>query len=712
MTDLVEVRLLGGFSVRTEAGDLVGPATWRTSKTRDLVGMLALRAGQVVPVDLLVDALWPDVDPERGRASLRTAATQVRQVLGPEHLTRRSGGFVLEAVWVDALAFEALVIMAGHHLAAGDASAALSATWQAATLYAGDLCPEEPYADWVDADREHYRRLLRQLLLDAGEAAVKLGWVRDAVELGHRALQLDPCAERAYRTLMRAYVSLGEPEQALRLYEQCRGALVDAFGADPSAETQALHLQLLRPLAAPQAQGPFVGRSACLSRVTAALPVVVEAARPAAFLVSGPAGSGRTRFVQEVAGSWPHRVVCVDSRDGPEALDLAVSGISSTRSAPVLLVVEGVEATTPAGVRALVALLAADGLPLLLLATTTDPLDEVCRALLDGPHGDVLVLPAMPVEEVAELLRGALGTRPCPALAEELARTTAGNPAAVLETARGWLAAGQLVSTSDGMARVPWRPVGRSPGDDRRLARARDETGALGSRVVDLLSVLDRWTGADEVARLLGERAKDVRQVLDALCDLGVVTATTRGHRLRDAVVRRSAYYWLRPSVRRRLHLLVGEGAVLPPRERVAHWLWSGEPALACAAAVEAADAALLRGDDVEGRLQLVQVLAFVEQLPVEPAERIAVHERLAAVEHRLGRSLEARRLLEQALGTALSEAPEAVDRLRRQLVDLSGDSALLRDPSTGTWSTPATKDHASGGQPWRRRRSDDRTAG
>jgi DNA-binding SARP family transcriptional activator len=45
---------------------------------------------------------------------------------------------------------------------------------------------------------------------------------------------------------MRAHAALGEIGSALRAFEACRTHLVEELGVDPSAQTQALHLRLLR----------------------------------------------------------------------------------------------------------------------------------------------------------------------------------------------------------------------------------------------------------------------------------------------------------------------------------------------------------------------------------------------------------------------------------------------------------------------------------
>ena len=45
---------------------------------------------------------------------------------------------------------------------------------------------------------------------------------------------------------MRALGAAGERGEALRVWERCRIALVEELGVDPSPETEAVYLELLR----------------------------------------------------------------------------------------------------------------------------------------------------------------------------------------------------------------------------------------------------------------------------------------------------------------------------------------------------------------------------------------------------------------------------------------------------------------------------------
>ena len=93
--ETIEIRLFGPMLVRRADGSVVQQAEWRTSKTMDLLRLLALNAGQAVTISSLLDKLWPEVEAERGRASLRTAASQLRKILRTDNLERRPGSMIL-----------------------------------------------------------------------------------------------------------------------------------------------------------------------------------------------------------------------------------------------------------------------------------------------------------------------------------------------------------------------------------------------------------------------------------------------------------------------------------------------------------------------------------------------------------------------------------------------------------------------------------------
>ena len=88
---VVEVRLLGPLEVDVDGRIL----DVRRQKQRALLALLALRAGEVVPTDRLVDELWGEEPPKAAVGSLQNFVSELRKMLGAEVLVTRSPGYLL-----------------------------------------------------------------------------------------------------------------------------------------------------------------------------------------------------------------------------------------------------------------------------------------------------------------------------------------------------------------------------------------------------------------------------------------------------------------------------------------------------------------------------------------------------------------------------------------------------------------------------------------
>src|SRR5690348_16645246 len=75
--DGVTVRALGGFDVFVDGR----PITPSAPKPRQILAMLALRCGETVAVDRLVDELWGSRPPRRALGALQTHVYELRKDL-------------------------------------------------------------------------------------------------------------------------------------------------------------------------------------------------------------------------------------------------------------------------------------------------------------------------------------------------------------------------------------------------------------------------------------------------------------------------------------------------------------------------------------------------------------------------------------------------------------------------------------------------------
>jgi DNA-binding SARP family transcriptional activator len=232
----VEVKLLGPLELAVDGR----PVELRRKKTRALLALLALRAGEVVSRDRLVEELWGETPPKAAVGSLQNLVSELRKLIGVDFVVTRPPGYVLELDRQQvAHRFEQAVRQGS------DLREALS-LWRGPAL--ADLA-FEPFAQSEIQRLEELRTRAREELYDAELEAGRHAQLVSELE----ALVAEhPLRERARRQLMLALYRSGRQADALEVYRQARKAFVEELGIDPSSELQQLEQAILR-------QDPSVG---------------------------------------------------------------------------------------------------------------------------------------------------------------------------------------------------------------------------------------------------------------------------------------------------------------------------------------------------------------------------------------------------------------------------------------------------------------------
>ena len=293
----VRIRLLGGFEVVIDGWPV--PDRWRLRKAKSLVKLLALADGHRVHREVLAGQLWPELGPVAGlnnlhqvmyvaRAAMRASGVDAPLLeLRDEVVVLCPGGNLI----VDAEVFE----RAAERAKGSSDVAQLRAALQ---LWAGELLPEDRYADWAVGARDRlseYRAGLAVALSAAGE-------VDEVLPILQSLAAQRPTDERSHRALMTVLAAAGRRWDALAAFEALRDALDRDLATVPSVETSRLYRRLLgtdfaRPAVAhnlPVATTSFVGRR----RELAELEAILDRAR--ALTLTGPGGAGKTRLALEL----------------------------------------------------------------------------------------------------------------------------------------------------------------------------------------------------------------------------------------------------------------------------------------------------------------------------------------------------------------------------------------------------------------------------
>lgn len=558
--DRAEIRMFGRLFVRRSNGEIVTADEWSTGKTADLLRLLALSGNRPVSVQSLIHKLWPDVEEDKAKASLRTAASRLRQVLGEPCVERSLGGLILRNSWSDVVAFQSIVQEMTTALRMGDHARVVERAREAEALYVADFEAYDDKSSWAIETRESLRLSRQSMLADAGESALKLMWMRDAIDFSTSAITEDMCFERPHRTLMRAHAALGEVELALRAFEHCRVALSQELGADPSPQTRALHIQILSGDTEKPATSPFTGRGAEVRALADVMRTAIAGDGCHLVCLAGSPGSGRHALLEEAASRVEHARVRVLLHDGSlstRAVSLA-DVVSHRRSditvwgpcdgdpqweiMQLLTVFSGIDASIPQVIAVVLSPEVGD-----LLAETLADSPITMHRVTAGPISD---------DDLETLATTALSGRATSHLLDQLGEQSQHLAGRAVRILRDWMTAGMILSTMEGLDLYDAAPAftGEAPvGNYFRLTLeqlTRDERDFC-----HLLALIDRPLTAGLVLDLIDDGPADLDDIqsrLDELADLGLLKIGRHCYEFRNRAIRDAFELNLRPSVKAR----------------------------------------------------------------------------------------------------------------------------------------------------------------
>ena len=171
----LRLRCLGGFALTID-GRPIDEAAAKPME-RALLHVLAMRPGEQVHREALIEALWPEADPDAGLHRLQVAISALRRLTDGRVWLPATGcwfGRAIPTVWrfrttptATCGNFEAQLRRAAAARSSGDPLGEEAALDAALRLYAGPLLPGDGPADWVVGRRA-------ALQGQAADAAVRL----------------------------------------------------------------------------------------------------------------------------------------------------------------------------------------------------------------------------------------------------------------------------------------------------------------------------------------------------------------------------------------------------------------------------------------------------------------------------------------------------------------------------------------------------------
>jgi DNA-binding SARP family transcriptional activator/class 3 adenylate cyclase len=245
----LEIRLLGSI----EASRGGAPVRLSAAKHRMILAALALRRGEVLSSDELIDTLWGDRPPATAAKALQVYVSELRKLVEPDppsprFIVSQPPGYRLMAPpdAIDLHRFERLWEAGRDALIAGRAEEGRRLLAQALALWRGAPLVDFRYENAFSTDIGRLEEMHVACVEDRIEADLATGRHAHVIGELEALIREHPLRERLRGQLMLALYRSGRQADALAVYQDMRGALVEELGIDPSPALARLERQILQ----------------------------------------------------------------------------------------------------------------------------------------------------------------------------------------------------------------------------------------------------------------------------------------------------------------------------------------------------------------------------------------------------------------------------------------------------------------------------------
>ncbi|WP_330301447.1 AfsR/SARP family transcriptional regulator [Streptomyces sp. NBC_00503] len=250
----MKIQVLGPLSAEVNGGSIVPTAR----KPRQILTLLALYPGRVMPVPTLMEEIWGIDLPQSALTTLQTYILQLRRRLGTamgpggpggakDVLATRHGGYLLQIPpeSVDVHAYETLVAQGHRAFEAGDDERAADCLRTALNLWQGPALVDVQVGPILEIEvmrLEESRLVTVERRIDVD---LRLGRHTELLAELAELMARHPQHEGLHSQAMVALYRSGRQATALDVYRRLRGRLIEDLGVEPSPQLQRLHQAML-----------------------------------------------------------------------------------------------------------------------------------------------------------------------------------------------------------------------------------------------------------------------------------------------------------------------------------------------------------------------------------------------------------------------------------------------------------------------------------
>jgi len=239
----IAINTLGRFEINLNGMPLEFSGKLQ-KKPLELLKTVVAHGAKRVSAVMLAGELWLDADGDLAMNSFNVALHRLRHLLGSERAIRKLDDEIFldqEEVWVDAWAFEKLLLAARNLLKLGNEELALEQIRKAVSLYQGPFLPCESDKSWAFTYREHLKGRFTHAAGTVCRYLESHGETHQAIDCYRDGLEIDNLSEEFYQQLMLCYLQAGLHAEAAIVWECCRKNLAIHLGIAPSPKTTEIY---------------------------------------------------------------------------------------------------------------------------------------------------------------------------------------------------------------------------------------------------------------------------------------------------------------------------------------------------------------------------------------------------------------------------------------------------------------------------------------
>ncbi|MET9608650.1 AfsR/SARP family transcriptional regulator [Streptomyces sp. NPDC006512] len=250
----MRIQVLGPLSAEVN-GDSIVPTA---GKPRQILALLSLYPGRVMPVPTLMEEIWGQNLPQSALTTLQTYVLQLRRRLGTamgpgrpggakEVLTTRHGGYLLQVPpeSVDVHSYDTLVARGQAAFDDGDDEGSAKLLREALALWQGPALVDVRVGPVLEIEvlrLEESRLVTMERRIDVD---LRLGRHTELLAELTELTARHPQHEGMHSQMMVALYRSGRQAAALDVFRRLRQRLIGDLGVEPSPQLQRLHQAML-----------------------------------------------------------------------------------------------------------------------------------------------------------------------------------------------------------------------------------------------------------------------------------------------------------------------------------------------------------------------------------------------------------------------------------------------------------------------------------